>query len=272
MFCLQKHFGEFAHDEFMQKAKEPALFVALNGKSIAKLSMLLEDFDVQVHVFLRRQDLIFSWHKGRVMKGKRMSELNLLQDTHLLLYPNILENWERHFGKSSLNIHLYDESISGNAGIALMTSKMGLSGIYGGLTPNPSDIRDHKWKLSLQEVELFRQCARMLASSKDFPVFRDKFFAEYINPSSKNTWKKKIDHCLMENIKPIPIDANWLAGQISRNKDVCSKFEIDSNSSHLKDEFLTMDSRVKVASILNYTPISNLAQEIVDSFHNLQKK
>ena len=57
-------------------------FLTRNKKSIAKLKELLKDFDVSIHVFLRRQDLLItSLHKGAVMRGSKINELNLPENT-----------------------------------------------------------------------------------------------------------------------------------------------------------------------------------------------
>ena len=242
------------------------LFLSLNEKSIAILKNFLVDFDVKIHVFLRRQDLLIaSLHRGSIMRGKKVKELELDPDTYILLYPDILKNWVKYFGRESVFIHLYDESISGNKGIASMTKKMGLSNIYDNIVPS-SDIIKHKWELSLEEVELFRICKKFLINSCDFSIFRDKFFPELLSSTLNNARKAEIDQCLGENIKIVNIDPSWYSVQNARNNQLLSHFEIDKKSSDLKVSFLEKHSDVKIAEVADDSAISELARTLIIDF------
>ena len=244
---------------------DPQLSLSQNERAIEKLRNLLKDFDVEIHVFLRRQDLLItSMHKGAVMRGKKVTEQGIA-DRFILMYPNILKNWTKHFGKSSVKIHLYNESISGNEGISLMTKKMGLSSIYGKLAMH-SEINQHRWNLSLKEVELYRECKRLLIHTNHLLEFRDNFFHDHINNPGSIERKEAIKHCLNESIKIIPISQDWLDLQYTRNNDLVDKFEIDRNSTELIDKFLKKESDLKFAKATDPSSLSELAKAIVGSF------
>lgn len=241
-------------------------FLTRNKKSIAKLKELLKDFDVSIHVFLRRQDLLItSLHKGAVMRGSKINELNLEEDIPILRYGEILENWTNYFGRENVNIHLYDESKNGNEGIALMARKMGLEGVYKELIPK-SDISQHTWRFKPAEVEIFRECKQLLKSPKKLAIFRDDFFGYAVNSEKQNSIKKRINKCIDECIQIDIINPDWYNKQRERNLEVLDRFEINHYSNQLIDWFTAETSNVEIAKVVNPAGMKAEAQSIIGNF------
>ena len=226
----------------------------------------MKDFEVSIHVFLRRQDLLItSLHKGAVMRGSKVNELDIEENIPILRYAEILENWTNYFGRENVNIHLYDESKNGNEGIASMVSKMGLESVYKDLIPK-SDISQHTWRFKPAEVEIFRECKQLLKSPKKLAVFRDEFFGYAVNSEKQNSIKKRINRCIGECIQIDIINPDWYNKQRERNLEVLNKFEINHDSNQLIDWFTAETSNVEIVNVVNPAGIKAEAQSIVDDF------